>query len=51
MIAIALTGRDGGAAGQLADIHVNVPHEATARVQEAHIVILHAICELVEEGL
>ena len=51
MIAIALTGRDGGAAGQLADIHVNVPHEATARVQEAHIVLLHAICELVEEGL
>jgi phosphoheptose isomerase len=51
MIAIALTGRDGGAAGQLADIHVNVPHAATARVQEAHIVLLHAICELVEEGL
>ena len=51
MIVIALTGRDGGAAGQLADIHVNVPHEATARVQEAHIVLLHAICELVEDGL
>ena len=51
MIVIALTGRDGGAAGQLADIHVNVPHEATARVQEAHIVLLHAICELVEAGL
>ena len=51
MIVIALTGRDGGAAGQLADIHVNVPHEVTARVQEAHIVLLHAICELVEEGL
>jgi D-sedoheptulose 7-phosphate isomerase len=51
MIVIALTGRDGGAAGQLADIHVNVPHETTARVQEAHIVLLHAICELVEDGL
>ncbi len=51
MIVIALTGRDGGAAGQLADIHLNVPHEATPRVQEAHIVLLHAICEIVEDGL
>ncbi len=51
MVTIALTGRDGGAAGQLADIHLNVPHAATARVQEAHIVLLHVICELVEEGL
>jgi D-sedoheptulose 7-phosphate isomerase len=51
MITIALTGRDGGEAGALADIHLNVPHAATARVQEAHIVLLHVICELVEEGL
>ena len=51
MITIALTGRDGGEAGQLADIHVNVPHAVTARAQEAHITLLHAICELVEEGL
>jgi len=51
MVTIALTGRDGGAAGQVADIHLNVPHAATARVQEAHIVLLHVICELVEEGL
>jgi D-sedoheptulose 7-phosphate isomerase len=51
MTTIALTGRDGGVAGQVADIHVNVPHAVTARVQEAHIVLLHAICELVEDGL
>lgn len=51
MIAIALTGHDGGEAGQLADIHVNVPHAVTARVQEAHIALLHVICELVEAGL
>jgi D-sedoheptulose 7-phosphate isomerase len=51
MTTIALTGRDGGVAGQVADIHVNVPHAVTARVQEAHIVLLHAICELVEAGL
>ena len=51
MVTIALTGRDGGEAGQLADIHVNVPYAATARVQEAHITLLHVICELVEAGL
>jgi D-sedoheptulose 7-phosphate isomerase len=51
MTTVALTGRDGGEAGALADVHLNVPHEVTARVQEAHTVLLHVICELVEQGL
>jgi D-sedoheptulose 7-phosphate isomerase len=45
---IALTGRDGGEAGRLADVHVNVPDSCTARVQEVHITLIHAICEIVE---
>lgn len=45
---VALTGRDGGPVGQAADIHINVPSESTARVQEVHRTILHAICELIE---
>jgi phosphoheptose isomerase len=48
---IALTGRDGGAAGQAADVHVNVPSEATPRVQEVHRTLLHVICDLVETAL
>jgi D-sedoheptulose 7-phosphate isomerase len=48
---VALTGRDGGEAGRLADIHVNVADPSTARVQEVHRTQLHAICELVEAGL
>lgn len=48
---IAITGRDGGAAGALADIHINVPDPSTARVQEAHRTLIHAICELVEREL
>ena len=48
---VALTGRDGGAAGAAADIHINVPEASTARVQEAHRTIIHAICELVESQL
>ena len=45
---IALTGRDGGSVGAAADIHVNVPDQNTARVQEVHRTLLHVICELVE---
>jgi D-sedoheptulose 7-phosphate isomerase len=48
---IALTGRDGGPVGALADIHINVPDPNTARVQEAHRTLIHAICELVEREL
>ena len=48
---IAMTGRDGGPAGALADIHINVPDPSTARIQEAHRTVIHAICELVEREL
>jgi D-sedoheptulose 7-phosphate isomerase len=48
---VALTGRDGGEAGRAADIHVNVPDDSTARAQEVHRTLLHAICEIVEAGL
>ena len=47
---IALTGR-GGAAGQLAAIHLSVDDDRTPRIQEVHITMLHIICELVEEEL
>ena len=45
---ISLTGRDGGEAGRLAEIHINVPDNCTARVQEVHRTLIHAICEVVE---
>lgn len=48
---IALTGGDGGEAGRLAAIHVNVPEPVVARVQEVHATVLHLICELVDEEL
>jgi len=48
---VGLTGADGGTTGRIVDVHVNVPHERPARVQEVHRTILHAICELVEEAL
>jgi D-sedoheptulose 7-phosphate isomerase len=48
MQTIALTGRDGGAVGRAADIHVNVADDSTARVQEVHRTLIHALCELIE---
>ena len=48
---IAITGRDGGHVGLAADIHVNVPDQSTARVQEVHRTILHVMCEVIEESL
>lgn len=45
---ITLTGNDGGALAKLSDIGLVVPSKVTARVQESHLCIGHAICELVE---
>ena len=50
MVSVALTGGDGGALGRLADVHVNVPHTSTPRVQEVQLSVLHVICELVEQA-
>jgi phosphoheptose isomerase len=50
MKTIALTGRDGGTIGKAAGIHINVPHASTARVQEVHRTVIHAICALVEKN-
>lgn len=51
LVTIALTGRDGGDAGRVADLHVNVATESTARAQEVHRTLLHALCALVERAV
>jgi D-sedoheptulose 7-phosphate isomerase len=48
---IALTGRDGGAMGKLLrprDFHLNVAHPRTMRVQEIHLLVVHCLCEVVD---
>ena len=49
IITIAFTGESGGILRNLADILINVPSNDTPRIQEAHILIGHIICELVEK--
>lgn len=50
MRTVALTGCDGGEVGRSAEIHVNVPADSTARVQEVHRTLLHAMCDLIERA-
>ena len=48
---IGLLGRDGGKALRVCDHSIIVPSEVTARIQEAHILIGHTICGMVEKEL
>ena len=45
---VALTGKGGGQMGELlaeGDIHICVPEERTARIQELHLLTLHCLCD------
>ncbi len=54
MTVVALTGRGGGRMAQAlreTDVHVCVPHERTARIQEVHLLAIHCICDGVDAQL
>jgi D-sedoheptulose 7-phosphate isomerase len=48
---IGLTGTGGGAMAELCDVCIGVPSTSTPRIQEMHIAVGHAICEVVEAAL
>jgi D-sedoheptulose 7-phosphate isomerase len=48
---LGLLGRDGGALRQACDAAIVVPSQVTARIQEAHILIGHSLCGLIEREL
>ena len=51
MTVVALTGRAGGKLASLltdTDVHICVPHERTARIQEVHLLTLHCLCDAVD---
>jgi len=48
---IALTGRHGGRMAELMgarDVHICVPAESTARIQEVHLLTLHCLCDAID---
>ena len=51
VVVIGLTGESGGKMRAACDLCLCVPSRSTPRIQEMHITIAHAICQLVEERL
>ena len=54
MRVIAMTGKGGGAIGKMltdADVHICVPADRTARIQEVHLVTIHALCDGIDVAL
>ena len=54
MKVIAMTGRDGGKIAQMlqeGDVLLNVPYPRTARIQEVHILLIHAMCDCIDTML
>ena len=54
MTVVALTGKNGGKIPSYLtaeDSELRVPSEATARVQEVHILAIHCLCDLIEQQL
>ena len=50
-VTLGLLGRDGGRLAALCTQAIVVPAQATERIQEGHITIIHLLCELVERTL
>ena len=48
MVTIGLTGRDGGEIARIVDHALIVSSTSTPRIQEVHITVGHAICEMVD---
>ena len=54
MIVVAMTGKDGGNVARLLqpeDIELRVPSNIPARVHEVHLLLIHCLCDLIDEHL
>jgi len=54
MRVVALTGKGGGTIGKRlsdADVHICVPHDRTARIQEVHLLTIHCLCDGIDVAL
>ena len=51
LITIGFTGKKGGEMNNHCDLIINIPSNDTPRIQECHLMLGHAICELVEKEL
>ena len=54
MRVVALTGKGGGRIGAMlapADVQLCVPHDRTARIQEVHLLMIHCLCDAIDNTL
>ncbi len=54
MVVIAMTGREGGELASMlhpSDVEIRVPARSTARIQEIHGIVLHCLCDLIDQHL
>jgi D-sedoheptulose 7-phosphate isomerase len=54
MRVVALTGKGGGRIGGMlaeGDVHLCVPHDKTARIQEVHLLMIHCLCDAIDNTL
>jgi D-sedoheptulose 7-phosphate isomerase len=54
MRVVALTGKGGGRIGEMLsadDSHLCVPHDKTARIQEVHLLMIHCLCDAIDNAL
>ena len=48
LLTVGFLGRDGGAAREFCDVPLIITHASTARIQEAHKLLYHCLCEWIE---
>ena len=47
---VGLSGKSGGMMKELCDINLIIPSDDTARIQEIHILIIHTLCQLIDDA-
>jgi len=51
LMTVGLTGRGGGAVRGIVDHLIDVPSQETQRIQEVHAMVIHLLCEIVEDAV
>jgi len=51
LVTMGLTGGGGGRLAGAVDYLIDVPHAETARIQEVHVMVVHVLCQIVEEAM
>jgi D-sedoheptulose 7-phosphate isomerase len=51
LLTVGLTGGGGGRLGGLVHYLIDVPHEQTPRIQEVHAMVVHVLCQVIEEAV